>query len=75
MECVICFAVAMASVMSSRLCLNIRSVAQKSDAAGEHMRGALSTLTFSHTLPLLKTSQRAHGSADGKDVETGGELM
>ena len=57
MECVICFAVAMASVMGNRLCLNIRTLAQNSQDETEAIatRNPMSTLRFMSTFPFVKT--------------------
>jgi len=66
MECVICFAVAMASVMGNRLCLNIRVLAQDSDIEDDSTQNPLSDLTFSHTLPCIKTVGDQAAQCDGR---------
>ena len=69
MQCVMAFAVAMASVMGNRLCLNIRSVAQSSDEEGTKMRNVLSALKFCHTFSSSTTTQDEN--QDEQDIEVG----
>ncbi|TCD67435.1 hypothetical protein EIP91_012407 [Steccherinum ochraceum] len=69
MECVICFAVAMASVMGNRLCLNIRSLAERLDLTDDTTQTPLSNLSFSHTLPYLKTQDDSRAHSRNMDIE------
>ena len=69
MECVICFAVAMASVMGNRLCLNIRSLTQHPEDKTDATKHPLSTLTFSYSFPFAKTRDENQGVLDTGTVE------
>lgn len=53
MECAVCFAVATASVMGNRLCLNIRAMAQDPEISGDDLtQDTLTTPTCNRVLPL-----------------------